>query len=172
MSIKEYEFKMSSVTETQLFAAALARLLFPGSVVTLDGELGSGKTTFTQGLARGLDITRVVNSPTFTIIKEYSGRLELYHMDVYRLADGSDGIDFDEYFYGDGVSVIEWASIIQDLLPEEYLAVQLLAATDGHVAEKGERSLGEDERILVLRPHGPRYEEICEVLYADENSRN
>lgn len=150
---------MSSAAQTQQFGAALARLLFAGSVVTLDGELGSGKTTFAQGIARGLDIAGVVNSPTFTIIKEYAGRLQLYHMDVYRLADGSGGIDFDEYFYGDGVTVVEWAEIIQDLLPEEYLAVQLL----------NECSLTEEERILILRPLGARYEEICEVLYANEN---
>lgn len=168
MESKEYKFKVSSVAETQQLAAAIAKLLFAGSIVTLDGALGSGKTTFAQGLARGLNITRVVNSPTFTIIKEYSGRLQLYHMDVYRLADDSGGVDFEDYFYGDGVTVIEWSKIIQDLLPEEYLEVQILTAADLVDTEqaniKSERQLTEEERILVLRPHGVRYEEIVEVL--------
>lgn len=168
MESKEYKFKVSSVAETQQLAAAIAKLLFAGSIVTLDGALGSGKTTFAQGLARGLNITRVVNSPTFTIIKEYSGRLQLYHMDVYRLADDSGGVDFEDYFYGDGVTVIEWSKIIQDLLPEEYLEVQILTAADLDDTEqatiKSERPLTEEERILVLRPHGVRYEEIVEVL--------
>jgi tRNA threonylcarbamoyladenosine biosynthesis protein TsaE len=168
LNAKEYKFRVSSVAATQQFAADLAMLLFAGSVVTLDGELGSGKTTFTQGLARGLGVSRVVNSPTFTIIKEYTGRLPLHHMDVYRLADGSGGVDFDEYFYGDGVTVIEWASNISGLLPDEYLSVQILTAAD-LAATDNSNLMAEDERILMLHPFGAQYEEICEVMSSNED---
>lgn len=92
----------------------LATLLKAGDV-PLEGDLGAGKTTFTKSLAKGLGIERNVNSPTFTIIKEYkSGRLPLYHMDVYRLGDEFEDLGFDEYFEGDGVTVVEWAHLIEE----------------------------------------------------------
>lgn len=105
-----FEWISTSVKETQQMAERLARYLKPGDVLALDGDLGAGKTNFTQGLARGLGVTAVVNSPTFTIIKEYSGRYPLYHMDVYRLEDEWEDLGFDEYFYGDGITVVEWPS--------------------------------------------------------------
>lgn len=100
----------------------------PGQIYTLIGDLGVGKTVFTQGFAKGLGITEYVNSPTFTILQVYEeGRLALYHFDVYRIADVSemDEIGFEEYAYGDGVSLIEWANLIEDILPEEYIEVEI-----------------------------------------------
>ena len=93
----------------------------PGQILCLDGDLGVGKTVFTQGFAAGLGITEPVNSPTFTIVQEYEeGRLPFYHFDVYRIADPEEmeEIGYEDYFYGNGVCLIEWASLIEELLPE------------------------------------------------------
>lgn len=99
-----------------------------GLVITLDGDLGAGKTLFTQGLAEGLGISEPVNSPTFTIMQIYdSGRLELYHFDVYRIMDPyeMDEVGFDDYIYGSGVSVIEWSDQIKEILPDAYMAIRI-----------------------------------------------
>ncbi len=100
----------------------------PGSVLTLVGDLGVGKTVFTQGLAEGLGIVDAVNSPTFTIVQIYEeGRIPLYHFDVYRIGDISemDEIGYEDYFYGDGVCLIEWANLIEELLPEQYVEIRM-----------------------------------------------
>ncbi len=97
-----------------------------GSVYTLVGDLGVGKTVFTQGLAAGLGITEAVNSPTFTIVQVYDeGRLPFYHFDVYRIGDSEEmyEVGYEEYVYGDGVSLIEWANLIEDILPTHYTSV-------------------------------------------------
>lgn len=94
-----------------------------GQVYTLTGELGAGKTVFTQGLAKGLGIDEPVSSPTFTIAQEYGGgRLPLYHLDVYRIGDVEEmeEIGYEDYFYGDGLCIIEWADLIEEILPEKY----------------------------------------------------
>ena len=99
----------------------LGEKAFPGQVITLTGDLGVGKTVFTQGLAKGLGIEEPVNSPTFTIVQVYDeGRLPLYHFDVYRIGDieEMDEVGFEEYVMGDGVSLIEWANLIEEILPE------------------------------------------------------
>lgn len=101
----------------------------PGDVFTLIGDLGVGKTVFTQGLAKGLGITEPVNSPTFTILQVYEeGRLPFYHFDVYRIGDISemDEIGYEDCFYGDGVCLIEWADLIEDILPEKYRKITIL----------------------------------------------
>ena len=101
----------------------------PGDIITLVGDLGVGKTVFTQGLAKGLHIEEPVNSPTFTILQIYEeGRVPLYHFDVYRIGDISemDEIGFDEYVFGEGVSLIEWANLIEEILPQEYYEVKIL----------------------------------------------
>lgn len=98
----------------------------PGLVITMDGDLGAGKTLFTQGLAEGLGITEPVNSPTFTILQIYdTGRLPLYHFDVYRIEDPyeMDEVGFDDFIYGEGVSVIEWSGQIDDILPDDRLEI-------------------------------------------------
>ena len=114
--------------ETKAFGHQLAERLEPGSVVALIGDLGTGKTTLSKYIAEGLGITEVVTSPTFTIVQEYhSGRLPLYHFDVYRIGDISEmeELGYEEYFFGDGVSLVEWADIIQELLPEEARIIRI-----------------------------------------------
>ncbi|MWJ30773.1 MULTISPECIES: tRNA (adenosine(37)-N6)-threonylcarbamoyltransferase complex ATPase subunit type 1 TsaE [Saccharibacillus] len=104
--------------DTARLAGYFAALAQPGTVIALDGDLGAGKTKFSQGFAAALGVRGIVNSPTFTLIKEYEGRLPLYHMDVYRITqDEAEDLGLDEYFEGRGVSLVEWASIIPDLLP-------------------------------------------------------
>ena len=100
----------------------------PGEVITLIGDLGVGKTVFTQGFVKGLGIDEPVCSPTFTIVQVYDeGRLPFYHFDVYRIGDESemDEIGYEEYVYGEGVSLIEWANLIEDILPERYIKVEI-----------------------------------------------
>ena len=145
--MQRYEMVSSGPDDTYRLAERLGRLLKEKDVLVLEGDLGAGKTTFTKGLAKGLDITRTVNSPTFTIIKEYAGRLPLYHMDVYRVQDESEDLGFDEYFEGDGVSVVEWAHLIGDQLPEERLSIFLYHQ-------------GDNRRKLVFEPKGERYEAL------------
>lgn len=112
----------------QTFAAQAAPHLAAGDVLLLDGDLGAGKTSFTKGLARGLGITDYIKSPTFTLIREYpAGRLPLYHMDLYRLEDGGAGdLGLEEYFEGDGVSVVEWPDYLGEALPSDYLLIHFL----------------------------------------------
>ena len=105
----------------------------PGQIYCLNGDLGVGKTVFTQGVANGLGITEPVSSPTFTIIQEYEeGRLPFYHFDVYRIGDISemDEIGYEDCFYGDGVSLIEWADLIEEILPEKYRRITILKDLD------------------------------------------
>lgn len=111
----------NSTQETFSAGRQLGEKAFPGQVITLTGDLGVGKTVFTQGLAKGLGIEEPVNSPTFTIVQVYDeGRLPLYHFDVYRIGDieEMDEVGFEEYVMGDGVSLIEWANLIEEILPE------------------------------------------------------
>jgi len=149
-----YTWRLSGAAQTQRFAACLADQLQPGDLLALEGDLGAGKTTFTQGLGRGLGVRQVVNSPTFTIIKEYQGRLPLYHMDVYRVGDDVDSLGLDDYFFGEGVCVVEWASLIEDVLPNERLTVYL-------------RTEGAEERTIELVPLGARYVNLCEEFDFD-----
>ncbi len=150
-----FELIATTPEQTQEFAKRLASLLQPGDVIALEGDLGAGKTTFTKGLAQGLGITRNVNSPTFTIIKEYQGRLPLYHMDVYRVEDSYEDLGFEEYFEGSGVTVVEWAHLIETQLPENLLTIHLY---------HGEN----DTRRLVLEPKGLRFEQICKELFHED----
>ncbi len=149
--MKMYLVDVNSVEETNYLAELIGKNLFPGAVITLEGDLGAGKTTFTQGLAKTLNIKQYVNSPTFTIIKEYNGDLPLYHMDVYRIENDLEDLGFDEYFYGDGVTVIEWASHIANQLPEERLDINIYVVKD-------------TKRRFEFKPLGARYEKLCEVL--------
>lgn len=147
-----YERLIDSELETEVLARQLAELLQPADVLTLEGDLGAGKTTFTKSVAKGLGITRNVNSPTFTILKQYEGRLPLNHLDVYRLADSDEDLGWDELFYGDAVSIIEWAHLIQEDLPPERLAIQI-------------HRLDNDKRRFMFKPFGKRYEQLCEELF-------
>ncbi|MFD1171234.1 tRNA (adenosine(37)-N6)-threonylcarbamoyltransferase complex ATPase subunit type 1 TsaE [Oceanobacillus picturae] len=146
-----HQVKVHTEVETKQVAAQLAVLLKPGDVVTLEGELGAGKTTFTKGLANGLGVKRHVSSPTFTIIKEYQGELPLYHMDVYRLENSEEDIGFDEYFNGDGICVVEWAQFINEFLPEERLEIEIQYA-------------GEESRTIQFKAYGTHFEGILREL--------
>lgn len=121
-------FETNSYEETQKIAADFADTLKGGEVIAMYGDLGAGKTAFTQGLAKALGITSHVTSPTFTIVNEYEGRLPLYHFDVYRILDPEEmyEIGYDEYIENGGVCIIEWAELIEELLPEEYIKVTIL----------------------------------------------
>ena len=117
-----------SEKETRELGERLGRNAVPGNIYTLTGDLGTGKTVFTQGFARGLGISEHVNSPTFTIVQEYDGgRLPFYHFDVYRIGDieEMDEIGYEDYFYGNGVCLIEWAELIEELLPERRTEVRI-----------------------------------------------
>ncbi len=138
------------------FAQKLGRELKPQDIIVLTGELGAGKTTFVKGLALGLDIHQMIKSPTYTIVREYEGRLPLYHMDVYRIGDDPDSFDMDDYLFGDGVSVIEWGELLGHDLPEAYLEI---------IFDKYASSLvNENEREINLIPHGTRYEQLLKKV--------
>lgn len=147
----EFQYISNNTDETKEFAKKLASSLQPGDVIALEGDLGAGKTTFTKGLAEGLEITKNVNSPTFTIIKEYKGTMPLYHMDVYRLENSDEDLGFEEYFEGTGVTVVEWAHLIKDQLPPELLTIYLTHNNEG-------------SRNIKLVPAGKRYEELCKEI--------
>lgn len=137
--------------ETQDLAYRLGEIVKANTLITLSGDLGAGKTTFTQGLARGLGIDKKVTSPTFTIMKEYKGRLPLYHIDAYRPENITQDLGFDEYIESDGVCVIEWANFIEYVLPEELLNIEFTINDD-------------DSRTLKLKAYGERYEEVIAEL--------
>ncbi|XCP84821.1 tRNA (adenosine(37)-N6)-threonylcarbamoyltransferase complex ATPase subunit type 1 TsaE [Roseburia hominis] len=114
--------------ETFALGEEIGRLAKPGDVYTLIGDLGVGKTVFTQGLAKGLGIEEAISSPTFTIVQVYEeGRLPFYHFDVYRIGDieEMDEIGFEDYVFGEGVSLIEWANLIEEILPEKRTQIQI-----------------------------------------------
>lgn len=117
-----------SEEETQKSAMAFAKDIKPGSIICLDGELGVGKSVFARGFARGLGITEPVTSPTFTLVQIYEGgRLNMYHFDVYRIGDPSEMYDigYEDYFYSDGVCLVEWASLILELIPDYAIKVSI-----------------------------------------------
>ena len=117
-----------SAEETYQLGVHIGEKALPGQVYTLVGDLGVGKTVFTQGMAKGLGITEPVSSPTFTIVQVYEeGRLPLYHFDVYRIGDVEEmeEIGYEDYFYGEGVSLIEWANLIEEILPEKYTEIKI-----------------------------------------------
>ena len=132
----------------------IGQQLVAGDVLVLDGDLGAGKTTFTKGLAAGLEIPDIIKSPTFTIIHEYQdGRLPLYHMDAYRLENGvAEDLGLEEYFDGDGVSVVEWAEFVEDELPTDFLAI--------HFKRTGD----DNTRILEFEPHGQHFDQIVKSV--------
>lgn len=150
-----FKYKVASDAATQQVGAAVGRLVQPGSVIFLQGDLGAGKTTFTKGLASALGIQQYIKSPTFTLIREYTaGRIPLYHMDVYRLENGGgDELGLEEYFNGDGVSVVEWPQFIEDEWPAEYLQITI-----------NKSATNDEQRELVFQPQGQRYEALVTQL--------
>ncbi len=128
----------------------LGTLLQKNDVLILSGELGAGKTTFTKGLAKGLGIRQMIKSPTYTIVREYEGRLPLFHLDVYRIEGDADSIDLDEFLFGGGVTVIEWGHLLGEDLPDSYLELELLKEAEG--------------RCLQFTAHGSRAEQLIKEL--------
>lgn len=137
----------NSPDETIKLAEKLGKKLVRGDIICLTGELGGGKTTFTKGLCRAFGIEpEEVLSPSFILIKEYKGKIPLYHFDLYRIDSLLDfeRLGYEEYFFGDGISVIEWAERIKKILPEEYLWIEF-------------KILGENKRQIKIMPYGKRY---------------
>ncbi|WP_086314042.1 tRNA threonylcarbamoyl adenosine modification protein YjeE [Enterococcus sp. 7F3_DIV0205] len=117
---------ISNSGETEAIAKIIGSTAEPGDTIILSGDLGAGKTTMTKGIALGLGIDQMIKSPTYTIIREYQqGRLPLYHMDVYRIEGATDDLGLDEYFEGDGLSVVEWGKLLGEFLPTDYLDIMI-----------------------------------------------
>ena len=143
-----YKITTHDEEETIEVAQNIESEKFPNMVICLNGDLGSGKTVFTKGFASAMAIEDVT-SPTFNIIKEYIGELPLYHMDVYRTNGKVDDLGLDEYFNKGGVTIIEWAEMIEDHLPKERLDITF-------------KITGENTRVIVITPHGDKYIRVCE----------
>lgn len=141
---------MYSHNEDELmnYGYQLGQVFQAQDVLVLTGDLGAGKTTFTKGIARGLGISQMIKSPTYTIVREYEGRLPLYHLDVYRIGQDPDSIDLDDFLFGEGVTVIEWGELLGDSLPDDYLKLTILKKEDG--------------RELVFEAHGSRSHSLLE----------
>ena len=155
-----YELSVHSAEETKTFAAGLARLVTPGTVIGLAGDLGAGKTCFVKGLATGLGIDENdVYSPTFTLIAEhYKGRLPLYHIDLYRLEGGGiEGLGLEEYLFGQGITVIEWFQFLPGDVVTEYLLLSLTIT-------------GDETRVLTMTALGERYEQVLRQLLTEQAS--
>ena len=142
-----------SPEDTFRLGEILGGLARPGDVFCLDGELGSGKTVFARGVAAGLEVRGRVASPTFTLIHEHQGRFPFYHMDVYRLGGPweMEDLGYEEYFYGQGVTLVEWAGLVEEVLPGERLEISL-------------SQTGEQFRELVFSPRGERYRRLMEEM--------
>lgn len=154
-------FISNSIEDTMNIAINLSKHLFPGSVVCLSGDLGAGKTAFTQGIGKGLGITEYITSPTYTIINEYySGRIPLYHFDVYRLENSEEMLELgcDEYFYGNGTTVIEWADNVYDIIPKYRLWITISTINEP------------DKRLIHFEACGDEYEDMLKELKKHENT--
>lgn len=148
----EYKITSHDMNDTLLLAQNIESEKFPNMVICLNGELGTGKTVFVKGFAGALGIKDPITSPTFNIVKEYlNGELPLYHMDVYRLEDNKDNIGLTDYFNKGGVTIIEWEDMIEDELPSERLDIEF-------------KFIDENTRVLVLKPYGKDYEDICDAV--------
>lgn len=147
-----YKYTSRCESDTLELAENIESEKFPGMVICLDGELGSGKTVFVKGFAKALGITETITSPTFSLVKEYpDGELPLFHMDVYRLDDSKEDFGLDDYLNQDGVCIIEWPEMIEEQLPEERLDIKFKVIDD-------------ETRVLVFTPYGQQYEDLCEAV--------
>lgn len=138
--------------ETGEVGYRLGQLLNKGDVVCLIGDLGAGKTTITKSIAKALEVEDYITSPTFTIVNEYDGKYPLYHFDVYRISSSEDmhEIGFEEYLYGDGICIIEWANLIEDTLPDEYINIELNYKDEG--------------REMIVTAYGEHYENMVKEI--------
>jgi len=145
----DFKYISKNEDDTRELAENIESEKFPGMVICLNGELGSGKTLFVKSFAKALGIVDDITSPTFNIIKEYhEGEMDLYHMDVYRVEDNYESVGIEDYFKKNGVVIIEWAEMINDILPEKRLDIDF-------------RITGENSRVLTFKPYGEEYEELC-----------
>jgi tRNA threonylcarbamoyladenosine biosynthesis protein TsaE len=148
-------FSIANLDATEAFGRSLGQLLFPGAVIALVGQLGAGKTHLTRAIAEGLGVRNpaLVNSPTFVLIQEYPARLPIYHFDTYRLSGPREFAELgaDEYFHGDGVSIVEWADKVTETLPEEHLRIEI-------------RIIDHDRRRFDVSATGGRYEDLLQSL--------
>lgn len=142
---------INNIDETISLGKRIGELLKPHMLITLNGDLGAGKTTFTKGIGKGLNIKRIINSPTFTILKQYQGTLRLSHFDAYRLEGESDDLGFEEIIDSDDVCVVEWSEFIEDILPRERLEIVI-------------RRIDDNKREFVLNPIGKQYELLVEEI--------
>ncbi|OLS03484.1 tRNA (adenosine(37)-N6)-threonylcarbamoyltransferase complex ATPase subunit type 1 TsaE [Tissierella creatinophila] len=148
------KIELNSLKDTEKLGEKLGSLLKKGDILCLNGDLGAGKTTLTKSLGVGLGVEEYITSPTFSLINEYRGRMPVYHFDVYRLEgiDELDDLGFDEYFFGEGVCIIEWAEKIEKMLPKDIIILNI---------EKGQDI---DKRIVYITGSSDRYKEILREL--------
>lgn len=142
--------------ETEKLGLSIGKLAWPGMIILLKGDLGVGKTVLTRGICRGLGIDEPITSPTYTLIHEYYGRLPLYHFDIYRLGSAEEMYDlgYEEFFDGQGVTVVEWPERMEDLGPDEYLEITIERVS---IEEQ-------DKRLIKLKSMGKKYETLEEKL--------
>ncbi|EHJ07201.1 tRNA (adenosine(37)-N6)-threonylcarbamoyltransferase complex ATPase subunit type 1 TsaE [Staphylococcus simiae] len=145
--------KITSLDDMNQFANLLVNQLVPGDLILLNGQLGAGKTTLTQFIGKAMGVKRIINSPTFNIIKTYKGSsLKLHHMDCYRLENFEEDLGFEEYFEDQAITVIEWSQFIKDLLPSEHLTINISVLND-------------TTRQIDLIAIGKHYQQIKEAIY-------
>lgn len=149
-----FKILSNSEEETLELGARFARILEPGDVIALDGDLGAGKTVFTRGFSKEMGVTSHVSSPTFTIVNEYvGGRLPVFHFDTYRLENSDDFLDagLDDYFYNEGICIIEWSTIIEDVLPDKTIHIKILGVGDSRTIDVNfdENAFGSDELVRI-----------------------
>jgi len=156
------QIKIRNLEETKIIGKFIAKNLTKGTVICLDGDLGAGKTTLTQFIAKEFGINENITSPTFTIIKEYEGILPFYHMDVYRIDSEDDMYDlgYEDYIYSEGVCIIEWSQKISNMLPPDRINIYI------------ERTVDENSRVFSIEGKGNVYEKILEELKYYENTCN
>ena len=148
----EYKYTSRSERDTIELAENFEAEKFSGMVICLEGDLGTGKTLFTKGFAASMEIDETITSPSYNIIKEYySGEMPLYHMDMYRLEGNVENIGVEDYFNKNGVCIIEWSDMIEDILPEERLVIKF-------------KIINENKRVLVIKPYGEKYEKLCDSV--------
>ena len=146
------KFICTNKEETQELGKLIASFSFRGEVITLKGQLGAGKTTFSQGFANGLNIQGIINSPTFNIVKCYfNASIPLYHIDAYRLEDLHQDLGLEEYIEGDGVCLVEWAEFIQEVIPNELLKIEI-------------EIIEEDKRSITIEAIGDKYIELLKKV--------
>ena len=137
--------------ETEAFGQKLGLLCFEGMCITLNGDLGAGKTTLTKSIGKALGVKKTISSPTFTILKIYQGNLPLYHIDAYRLEENPYDLGFEEYMDDDGIMVIEWFDYMKDMISNDYLELKF-------------KYIDDETREIEFIPHGSKYDDVLKEL--------